>query len=63
MLSRADDHLILAGNFNTHHPIWDEELDDRLFMPRVLEEAGKLIELLADLNLKMALLKGQLALE
>ena len=63
MLSRADDHLILAGDFNRHHPMWEEELDDRLFTPRALEEAGKLIELLADLNLKMALPKRQLTLE
>ena len=63
MLSRADDHLILAGDFNRHHPMWDEESDDRLFTPRALEEAGKLIELLADLNLKMALPKGQPTLE
>jgi hypothetical protein len=55
ILSRADDHLILAGDFNRHHPMWDEESDDRLFTPRALEDAGKLIELLADLNLKMAL--------
>ena len=63
ILSRADDHLILAGDFNRHHPMWDDESDDRLFTPRALEDAGKLIELLADLNLKMALPKGQPTLE
>ena len=63
ILSREDDHLIWAGDFNRHHPMWDEETDDRLFMPRALEDAGKLIELLADLNLKMALPKGQPTLE
>ena len=63
MLSRADDHLILEGDFNRHHPMWDEELDNRIFTPRALEEAGKLIELLADLNLNMALPKGQLTLK
>jgi len=55
--------LILAGDFNRHHPMWDDESDDRLFTPRALEDAGKLIELLADLNLKMALPKGQPTLE
>jgi hypothetical protein len=63
VLSRADDHLIWAGDFNRHHPMWDDESDDRLFTPRALEDAGKLIELLADLNLKMALPKGQPTLE
>jgi endonuclease/exonuclease/phosphatase family metal-dependent hydrolase len=61
--SRADDHLIWAGDFNRHHPMWDEETDDRLFTTRALEDAGRLIEMLADLNLKMALPKGQPTLE
>ena len=43
--------------------MWDEETDDRLFTTRALEDAGKLIEMLADLNLKMALPKGQPTLE
>ena len=47
---------------NRHHPMWDET-DNRLFTPRALEDAGKLIELLTDLNLKMALPKGQPTLE
>jgi len=63
VLSREDDHLIWAGDFNRHHPMWDDDTDDRLFTPRALEDAGKLIELLADLNLKMALPKGHLTLE
>jgi len=63
VLSREDDHLIWAGDFNRHHPMWDDDTDDRLFMPRALEDAGKLIELLADLNLKMALPKGHPTLE
>jgi len=62
-LSRPDDHLVWAGDFNRHHLMWDNELDDRLFMLRALEDAGKLIELLSDLNLKMALPKGQPTLE
>ena len=63
VLSRPDDHLIWAGDFNRHHPLWDDELDDRLFTPRALEDAGILIEILADLNLKMALPRGQPTLE
>ena len=63
VLSRLDDHLIWAGDFNRHHPLWDNELDDRLFTLRALEDAGMLIEILANLNLKMALLKGQPTLE
>jgi len=62
-LSNPDDHLIWAGDFNRHHPMWDDELDNRLFTPRALEDAGKLIKILADLNLKMALPKGQPTLE
>ena len=63
ILAREDDQLVLAGDFNRHHPMWDDDTDDRLFTPRALEDAGKLIELLADLNLKMALPKGQPTLE
>ena len=63
VLSRADNHLIWAGDFNRHHPLWDEETDDRLFTTRALEDAGRLIEAIADLNLKMALPKGQPTLE
>jgi hypothetical protein len=63
VMSREDDHLVWAGDFNRHHPMWDDDLDDRLFTPRALEDAGKLIKVLADLNLKMALPKGQPTLE
>ena len=52
VLSRPDDHLYWAGDFNRHHPLWDDESDDRLFTPSALEEVGKLIEMLADLNLR-----------
>lgn len=63
VLAREDDHLIWAGDFNRHHPMWDEEGDDRLFTAKALEDAGRLIEILADHNLKMALPKGQPTLE
>ena len=63
VMSRPDDHLIWAGDFNRHHLLWDDELDDRLFTLRALEDTGMLIKILADLNLKMALPKGQPMLE
>ena len=58
-----DDHIVWAGDFKRHHLMWDKETDDRLFTTRALEDAGKLIEMLADLDLKMALPKRQPTLE
>ena len=54
----ANNHILWCGDFNKHHPLWDDKADEHLFTPQALREAAILIGLLADEGLEMALLKG-----
>jgi len=49
---------IWLGNFNRHHPMWEDKVNDHLFTNQNLEDAGMLIDLLADHDMQMALLQG-----
>jgi hypothetical protein len=49
---------IWAGDFNRHHPLWDEERNAHLFTNANLEAAEPLITLLAQHDMKMALPEG-----
>jgi len=49
---------IWLGDFNRHHPMWDDESNNRLFTRRALDEAELLIDLLAQYNMDMCLPKG-----
>jgi ribonuclease HI len=53
-----DTHMIWAGDFNRHHPLWDDDRDVHLFTRQALREAEGLIELMADYGMEMALPKG-----
>ena len=55
--------ILLTGDFNQHHPMWDEERNHHLFTAGVLEDSGKLLTLVADSNMVMALLKDIPTLE
>ena len=46
-----------AGDFNQHHPMWDEERNSHLFTTNNLDTAQILIDLLADFSILMSLLK------
>src|SRR6201996_1515737 len=46
---------ILLGDFNRHHPIWDEERNHHLFTAVNLNEAQLLLDLIADYDLIMTL--------
>jgi len=48
-------HTIWLGDFNRHHPHWDNLEDNRLFMPTMLTKAEKLISAVADTGLDLAL--------
>jgi hypothetical protein len=48
---------IWAGDFNRHHPLWDENDQHGLFTPRALAKAEDLIEAVADAGLEMAMPK------
>jgi hypothetical protein len=51
------DTMLWCGDFNRHHPMWDEERNHHLFTTTATAEAEKLIALLADYNMAMALPK------
>ena len=52
------DHMFWLGDFNRHHPIWDKERNSHLFTRAALDNAQKLIDLLADYGMVQALPKG-----
>ena len=51
-------HLLWVGDFNRHHPYWDNLADNRLFTNDAIEAAEKLIEAIADTGLKITLPRG-----
>ena len=51
-------HILWVGDFNRHHPYWDDPGDTRLFTPNATEAAEKLIEAVADIGLDLALPSG-----
>ena len=51
-------YLIWAGDFNRHHPMWDEERNVQLFTNRNIDEAQTLIDIINDNGLEMALPQG-----
>ena len=51
-------HIIWAGDFNRHHPHWDNPNDTRLFTTEALDAAEVLIEAVASLGLDLALPSG-----
>jgi len=54
----ANDHMIWAGDFNRHHPLWDRDEDTHLFTPAATRKADRLINLLAEFDMEMKLPKG-----
>ena len=57
------DYSIWCGDFNHHHPMWDEEWHHHLFTAGILEDSGKLLILVADSNMVMGLPKDIPTLE
>ena len=58
LLASERHHMIWAGDFNRHHPMWDNDNDIHLFTPQAIGQAENLIELIANYDLHMALPKG-----
>jgi Endonuclease-reverse transcriptase len=50
--------MLWLGDFNRHHPLWDEERNTHLFTAANLDAAQPLLNLLAAHNMKMALPKN-----
>jgi ribonuclease HI len=53
-----DINVILLGDFNRHHPLWDEPRNQHLFTEARLTAAEPLLEILATYDLKMTLPEG-----
>ena len=53
---------IWLGDFNRHHPMWEDKVNDCLFTNQNLEDAGMLIDMLADHDMQMALPQGMLTI-
>ena len=58
ILATENHHMIWAGNFNRHHPLWDKDEDTHLFTQQNNRFAEGLIGLIANYNLAMPLPKG-----
>jgi ribonuclease HI/exonuclease III len=63
ILQGENAHMIWAGDFNRHHPLWDRDEDVHLFTAQYERSAEKLIDMLADHNMAMPLPKGIPTLE
>lgn len=46
---------VVLGDFNRHHPMWDEPRNHHLFTKNNLDEAQTLIDMIADYDLQMTL--------
>jgi endonuclease/exonuclease/phosphatase family metal-dependent hydrolase len=53
--SQEQKHMLWLGDFNRHHPMWDAPSDIRLFTQEALDKAEKLIKVVADAGLELAL--------
>ena len=51
-------NVIWLGDFNRHHPLWDDPNDDWLFTPEAMDAMEVLIEAIADIGLELALPSG-----
>ena len=51
-------HIIWLRDFNRHHLLWDSPEDTRLFTNEATEAAEKLIAMVADAGLDLALPSG-----
>ena len=52
-----NDHLLWMGDFNRHHPLWDEDRNNHLFTPAALTSSQKILDILADYGLTQLLPK------
>ena len=54
-----NNYLVWAGDFNRHHPMWDEERNVQLFTNANIDSAQVLIDILTEHGLEMALPHGK----
>lgn len=61
--SESTHHIFWAGDFNRHHPMWDEERNHHLFTPTNLDRAQPLLNIIAAFDMHMLLEEGTPTLE
>ena len=59
----GNDQYIWLGDFNRHHPIWDEERNAHLFTRRALDAAQPLLDIIGQYDMHMTLPKDIPTLE
>ena len=57
------DHMIWLGDFNCHHPLWEEERNLHLLTETYLNAAEPLLHLLAEYGMQQALPKNMPTLQ
>lgn len=57
ILKDEDSTMVWAGDFNRHHPMWDRNEDVHLFIGLAQQAAEKLVNMLVEYNMEMALPK------
>ena len=55
--------MLWCGDFNRHHPLWDEDWNCHLFTASALQVVGRLLEKITDHNICMILPKDIPTLE
>jgi exonuclease III len=58
VITNENNHIVWAGDFNRHHPLWDNDADERLFTTQATRDAEVLLSMVVDKGLVMALPKG-----
>jgi ribonuclease HI/endonuclease/exonuclease/phosphatase family metal-dependent hydrolase len=58
LIRTENHHMIWAGDFNRHHPLWDNDEDIHLFTRQATRNADELIRKLAEYEMQMVLPKG-----
>ena len=61
--SGKKESVIWLGDFNRHHPLWDEERNTHLFTKNALEATQPLLDMISEYDLHMALPKDIPTLE
>ena len=56
--SEGNCHIILLGDLNRHHPLWNDDRNTQLTTTTYLNEAQPLLDLLSDFDLHLLLPKG-----
>ena len=63
LLATGLDRMLWCGDFNWHHPLWDEERNKHLFTVGAAAAVQPLLSLIEDYDMVMLLLKGILTMQ